>query len=107
VKTVDLRRQQISIDDLLLYVGADAVRITSKDGNEFVLEAADSFEREVNELGRSTKFREFLAQRSAEPGRISLAEIEARLAASEPSSDASSEAALPEHDTTANRSVPD
>jgi len=103
VKTVDLRRQQISIDELLLYVGADVVRITGKDGNEFVLEAADSFEREVNELGRSTKFREFLAQRSAEPGRISLAEIEARLAPAEPASDASSETALPKHDSTADR----
>ena len=58
MKTVDLRRQQISIDELLRCVGADVVRITSKEGEQFVLEAADAFEREVNELGQSMKFRE-------------------------------------------------
>ncbi len=55
------------------------VRITSKDGDEFVLEAAGAFEREAGELGRSAKFMAFLAERSAEPGRRSLADVEARL----------------------------
>ncbi|MBX6312822.1 MAG: hypothetical protein IRY99_07900 [Isosphaeraceae bacterium] len=56
------------------------MRITSKDGDEFGLEAADAFEREAGELGRSAKFLAFLSERSAESGRISLADIESRLA---------------------------
>ena len=83
MKIVDLRRQPVSIDELLRSVGGDVVRITSKEGEEFVLEAADSFEREATELGQSTSFTEFLAERSAEPGRVSLAEIEARLSGAE------------------------
>ncbi len=52
MKTIDLRRQEVGLDELLRSIGAEAVRITSKEGDEFVLEAADAFEREVNELGR-------------------------------------------------------
>ena len=83
MKTIDLRRQQIALDELLRSVGGDVVRITSKDGDEFVLEAAGAFEREVDELGRSAKFMAFLAERSAEPGRRSLADIESSLAGPE------------------------
>ncbi len=106
MKTVDLRRQQIAVDELLRCAGADVVRITNKDGEEFVLEAADAFEREAHELGRSAKFREFLGHRSAEPGRISPAEIEARVAATESASDASNEAAEPRHDSIGDRAGP-
>jgi hypothetical protein len=79
VKTIDLRRQEVSLDELLRSVGCDVVRITSKDGDEFVLESADAFEREANELGRSAKFMALLAERSAESGRVSLAEVESRV----------------------------
>jgi hypothetical protein len=89
VKTIDLRRQQVTLDELLRSVGGDVVRLTSKDGQEFILEAADAFEREVAELGQSAKFLAFLAERSAESGRISLADIEARLTAAEPTAPAS------------------
>jgi hypothetical protein len=82
--SADLRQEQVSIDDLLRSVGGDVVRITSKEGTEFVLEAADGFEREAKELGQSRKFMTFLAQRSAEPGRVPLAEIEARLSGAQP-----------------------
>jgi hypothetical protein len=75
MKTIDLRRQQISVDELLESAGADKVRITSKGGEEFLLEAADAFEREAKELGQSAKFVAFLAARSAEPGRVALAEF--------------------------------
>ena len=76
MKTIDLHREQLSLDELLRSVGGDVVRITSKDGNEFVLEAADAFEREANALGQSAKFMALLAERSAESGRISLADVE-------------------------------
>ena len=80
MKTIDLRHQEVSLDELLRSLGGDVVRITSKDGEEFVLEAADAFEREAAELGRSETFMAFLAERSAEPGRTSLADIESHLA---------------------------
>ncbi len=48
--------------------------MTSKEGAEFVLEAADGFEREAKELGQSRKFMAFLAQRSTEPGQVPLLE---------------------------------
>lgn len=83
MKTIDLRQEQIALDDLLRSVGDGEVRITSKDGDEFVLEAAGAFEREADELGRSAKFRAFLAERAAETGRRSLADIESSLAGAE------------------------
>jgi hypothetical protein len=87
VKTLDLRQHQVTVDELLQLAGADAVLIMNKNGDEFILEAADSFEREVAELGRSEKFMAFLTERSKEPGRTTLAEIERRLAQTEPADD--------------------
>jgi hypothetical protein len=84
VRTIDLRRQQLSVDELLQAAGGDGVRITNKDGDEFILEPADAFEREAAEFGRSAKFLAFLTERSAEPGRIPLADIEQRMARAEP-----------------------
>jgi hypothetical protein len=104
VKTIDLRLQQISLDELLDSVGGDVVRITNKDGDEFVLEAADVFEREASELGRSAKFMAFLAERSAEPARTSLADIESRLA--DAPSRASDEAVVSEQDPSPRRRGP-
>jgi hypothetical protein len=51
----------------------------SEYGSEFILEAADEFDREVADLGQSEKFMLFLAERSQEPGSISLEELEQRL----------------------------
>lgn len=84
---IDLRKENVTIDELLRTAGGEPVRITSKDGIEFVLEAADAFEREAAELGRSEKFRAFLAERSAEPGRRSLADVERRLGREEAEDD--------------------
>jgi hypothetical protein len=98
VKTIDLRRQHVTLDELLRSVGDDVVRVTSKDGEEFILEAADAFECEAAELGRSAKFLAFLAERSAESGRISLADIEACLTATEPTPTASGASADSEDD---------
>jgi hypothetical protein len=95
VRTVDLRRQHLTIDELLRSVGNDVIRVTSKDGEEFVLEAADAFEREARELGQSAKFMEFLAGRAAEPGIVPLAEIEARLAVANPANGSPADKAEP------------
>jgi hypothetical protein len=52
----------------------------AEEGDEFILEVAEAFEREVAELGQSEKFMEFLAERSKEPGSVSLDDLARKLA---------------------------
>ena len=84
MKTIDLRQETLSIDELLELAAGGAVLLRSKSGGEFILEAADAFDREVAELGRSKKFMAFLQQRFEEPGRVSIEDIQRRLASSPP-----------------------
>jgi methyl-accepting chemotaxis protein len=79
MRTLDLRQTQMSLTALLQAARQESIRILSEDGSEFILEAADEFDREVAELGQSEKFMSFLAERSQEPGNISLEELEQRL----------------------------
>jgi predicted ATPase len=83
MRTLDLRQQQTTVDELLRFARAETVRIVNADGDEFILEAADAFEREVAELGQSEKFMAFLAERSKEPGVVSLDDLERKLAQAE------------------------
>jgi methyl-accepting chemotaxis protein len=78
MKTLDLRQSSMSVTALLQAARQESVRILSEDGSEFILEAADAFDREVAELGQSEKFMSFLADRSQEPGSISLKDLEQR-----------------------------
>lgn len=80
MRTLDLRQQQATVDELLRFARAETVRIVNVDGDEFILEAADGFEREVAELGQSEKFMAFLAERAQEPGAVSLDDLERKLA---------------------------
>ena len=77
--TLDLRHQQITLAELFRAARAESVLIVTDDGQEYILEAADEFDREVAELGRSEKFMDFLAERRKESGRIPLEEIERHL----------------------------
>ncbi len=77
--TVDLRERPVTVDELLQLASTDAVVIVNQDGNEFVIEAADAFDREAAQLGASAKFMSFLAERSREPGSLSLDDVERRL----------------------------
>ncbi len=83
MKEIDLRQEQPSIDDLLRFAAVDSVLIRNENGVEFILEAADAFDREVAELSRNERFMSFLAERAAEPGKSSLEEIDRRLAQAE------------------------
>lgn len=83
MRTLDLRQRQTTVDELLRFARAETVRIVNADGDEFILEAADAFEREVAELGQSEKFMAFLAERSKEPGVVSLDDLERKLAQAE------------------------
>jgi len=83
MRTLDLRQQRITVDELLRVARTESVRIVAEEGDEFILEVADAFEREVVELSQSEKFMAFLAERSKEPAVISLDAIERKLAQEE------------------------
>jgi hypothetical protein len=74
VKTLDLSREHITLEDLLKLAAAGSVRIVTADGHAFVLEDAGDFDKEVELLGKSKKFRRFLNERSKEPANTSLDE---------------------------------
>lgn len=77
--TLDLRHQQITLEELFRVARSESVLIVTDEGQAYILEAADEFDREVAELGRSEKFMNFLAERRKESGRIPLEEIERHL----------------------------
>lgn len=72
MKTLDLSRMHVTVDRLLELAAAGSIRILTADGRAFVLEAADDFDKEVQLLGKSAKFRRFLNQRSKETATTSL-----------------------------------
>lgn len=74
MKTIDLKTEKHSLDELLTMAKSDTVLIHSVDGNDFLLEEADEFEREVATLGSSDKFMSFLEERSREKQDIPIEE---------------------------------
>ena len=72
MKTLDLTREHITLEEVLKLASAGSVRILTADGHAFVLEDADDFDREIELLGKSKKFRRFLNERSKEPGTTAL-----------------------------------
>lgn len=72
MKTLDLTRTQVTLDDGLKLASAGSVRIVTADGRAFVLENADDFDKEVELLGRSKKFQCLLRERSREAATTSL-----------------------------------
>jgi hypothetical protein len=75
MKRIDLTKEQHSLTDVLTLAKSEAVLIHSPSGEDFVLESADEFDREVAALGASEKFASFLEARSQETGDISLEEV--------------------------------
>jgi hypothetical protein len=74
--TYDLRKQDITLDELFRIAADETIHVVAKDGTTFVIEPADSFEQEVAMLRKSKKFMAFLAERSKEQATISLDELD-------------------------------
>ncbi len=74
MKTLDLTRKRITLADLLDLAAVHPVRILTTGGRAFILEPADDFDKEVELLGKSKKFRRFLNQRSKETATTTLEE---------------------------------
>jgi hypothetical protein len=75
MKTIDLSKEQHSLNEVLSLAKSEAVFIHSPSGEDFLLEQADDFDREVATLGASEKFMSFLEARSKEKGSVPLSEI--------------------------------
>jgi hypothetical protein len=75
MKTIDLAREERTLAELLALAKRDSILIHSATGEDFLLDAADDFDREVALLGQRERFLSFLQDRSKEAGGRSLAEI--------------------------------
>jgi hypothetical protein len=72
VKTLDLSKRTVLLEEVLKLASEESVRIVAADGHAFVLEDADDFDQEVKLLGKSRKFQRFLKDRSNEDATKSL-----------------------------------
>ncbi len=63
------------MSEVLILAKSEPVLIRSDSGEDFVLESADEFDREVAALGASEKFASFLEARSKETGGIPLRKV--------------------------------
>jgi hypothetical protein len=64
----DLRSEQRSLSEVLALAKSEAVLIRSPGGEEFLVEPAGEFDREIASLGSSERFLSFLDARSKETG---------------------------------------
>ena len=75
MKRIDLTKERHSLREVLALAKSEAVLIHVSSEEDFVLEAADEFDREVAALGASVEFASLLDTRSKETGDIPLRKI--------------------------------
>jgi hypothetical protein len=75
MRRIDLTKGHHSLNEVLMLAKSEAVLIHSPSGEDFVLESADEFDREVAALGASEKFASLLDARSKETGSIPLRKV--------------------------------
>ena len=78
MRTVDLSKEEHSLKELLVLAKSETLLIRSPSGEDFLLEQADEFDREVAALGSSGKFMSFLDDRSKEEEDIPLSEARSK-----------------------------
>ena len=79
MKTINLDKKVPSVDELLAIARREGVLLVARDGTRFVLEEADDFEREVDQLGNSENFMKFLKERSREKSVTSIEQFAGEL----------------------------
>ena len=72
MKTVNLSKESLSVNELLTMAREKSVLLVSADGTTYLLEEADDFDREVAVLGNSDRF---LKKRSKEKSVVSIEEL--------------------------------
>ena len=75
MKTIDLTKTSRSLSDVLALAKSEPILIHSASGEDFLLEQADDFDKEVAALGASDRFASLLKARSGEAGDIPLADV--------------------------------
>jgi len=75
MKTIDLTTEKYSLSTILTLAKSGSVLIHSPSGENFLLEQADEFDREVAIFAESDKFKKFLEARSKESGEIKLDDL--------------------------------
>ena len=75
MKRIDLTKEPHSLSEVLTLAKSEAVLIHSPSGEDFILESADDFDREVAMLGASETFAAFLEARSKETGDLPLRKV--------------------------------
>jgi ParE toxin of type II toxin-antitoxin system, parDE len=78
VRIVDLSKEEHSLKELLALAKSETLLIRLPSGEDFLLEQADEFDREVAALGSSDKFMSFLDARSKEEEDIPLSEARSK-----------------------------
>lgn len=78
MKTVDLRKEEPSLKDLLVLAKSEPLLIHSSSGEEFLLEPAEEWDKEVAALGASEGFMSLLDERSRETEDLPLSEARAK-----------------------------
>ena len=79
MKTIDLSKTQLSVDDLLESARSESVMVTAADGTSFVLSLADEFATEVELLRQNHTFLTLLDSFKQAQKTIPLEEVEKRL----------------------------
>ena len=75
MRTIDLTKGRHTLSEVLKLAKSQTVLLHSSSGEDFLIEQADDFDREVAALGASGKFSAFLEARSKETGDLPLREV--------------------------------
>lgn len=79
MKTIDLSKTHLSVDELLDSARRESIILKAIDGTSFVLSIADEFATEVELLRQNHSFLSLLDSYKQEQWTISLEEVEKRL----------------------------
>jgi hypothetical protein len=74
--TYDLRKQSLTLEDVLKRAADASVQIITRDGQSFLVEPLDAFDQEVAALRQSKNFMTFLAERAQEQASIPLDDLD-------------------------------
>lgn len=78
MRTIDLTKRRHSLAEILSMARSESLLVHCASGDDFLIEAADDFDREAAALGKNDRFMSFLAARAGETGDIPIGEVHRR-----------------------------
>jgi len=79
MKAISLEQEGLDLQSVIALARQEPILLLTADGKEFLVAAADDFDREVEALRASQAFQRFLDERSRSTRRVPLEEIEAEI----------------------------